>query len=112
MTIKTIQDQVAALQQKMDSWPDQNITIEGTREEILNMTDIHFESIESDLQKLIEHCKMLPEQDQEAIRPYLRNLKEFVQEKFSKTEKELIKIKSEMNLGRNHAQAIRAYTRF
>jgi hypothetical protein len=54
---------------------------------------------------------MLPINEQNVVTPSLKELKTFVQNKFSSAEKELIEIKSQMTHGRHHVKAIRAYTK-
>lgn len=109
MTIENIQEKIKSIQEKMDKWSPEEISQNLERNEILTQTDDHFASLEADLATLLEHCKMLPVSDQDSLTPYLKGLKDFVQEKFENTEKELIEIKSKMNTGRTHAQAIKAY---
>ena len=54
---------------------------------------------------------MLPVSEQGSVTPSLKELKTFVQNKFVSAEKELIEVKSQMNHGRHHVKAIRAYTK-
>ncbi len=111
MTIDTIQQQIKTLQQKMDRWPNESIRTMEDRNEVLALTEAHFNEVETDLQKLLEHCQMLPINDQNVVTPSLKELKTFVQNKFSSAEKELIEIKNQMTHGRHHVKAIRAYTK-
>ncbi len=111
MTIDNIQKQIKNLQQKMDGWPNESIKAMEDRNEILTLTEAHFHDVETDLQKLLEHCKMLPLNDQSVVTPSLKELKTFVQNKFVSAEKELVEIKGQMNHGRHHVKAIRAYTK-
>jgi hypothetical protein len=111
MTIDTIQQEIKTLQQKMNAWPDEEISVEYDRSQVLALTDKHFRAVETDLEKVLEQCKKLSIIDQSIVAPYLKELRVFVQNKFDSAEKELIEIKNRMDLGRNHAQAIRAYTK-
>ncbi len=111
MTIDNIQKQIKSLQQKMDVWPTDSIKAMDDRNEILALTESHFHEVETDLQKLLEQCKMLPVSEQGSVTPSLKELKTFVQNKFVSAEKELVEIKSQMNHGRHHVKAIRAYTK-
>lgn len=111
MTVENIQQQIKFLKQRMDSWPEERIKIMDDRSQVLALTDTHFSTIETDLQKLLERCKTLPTHDQNAISPHLKELEIFVKNKFLHAEKELIEIKSRMGQGRHHIKAIRAYTK-
>lgn len=111
MTIDNIQKQIKSLQQKMDVWPTDSIKAMDDRNEILALTESHFHEVETDLQKLLEQSKMLPVSEQGSVTPSLKELKTFVQNKFVSAEKELVEIKSQMNHGRHHVKAIRAYTK-
>ncbi len=111
MAIENIQLQIKILQQRLDGWPDETIKLMDDKSEILALTDAHFNAIETDLQKLIEQCKMLPTNDQNTVTSSLKELKDFVQHKFIQAEKELIVLKGQMNQGRHHFKAIKAYTR-
>lgn len=111
MTNKNIQQQIKDLQQKMNEWPNESIKTMDDKNEILALTEAHFNKVETDLQKLLEQCQMLPIDEQKTVTPSLKELKTFVQDKFIRAEKELIEIKSQMHQGRHHFKAIRAYTK-
>jgi len=111
MAIENIQQQIKVLQKKIDSWPNESIKLMDSKNEILALTDDHFNAIETDLQKLIEQCKMLPVPEQNTVTSSLKELKNFVQHKFIQAEKELIELKGQMNQGRHHFKAIKAYTK-
>lgn len=111
MNVTTIEQQIKTLQQEINIWPDENITKIDDSKTVLDLTDAHFHAIESNLEALLKQCKMLSASDQSIIAPSLKELKTFVETKFGRAEKELIEIKSRMDQGRNHVQAIRAYTK-
>ena len=111
MTVENIQQQIKFLKQRMYSWPDERIKIIDDRSQVLALTDTHFSASEADLQKLLERCKTLPTNDQNAISPHLKELQVFVKAKFLHAEKELIEIKGRMGQGRHHIKAIRVYTK-
>ncbi len=111
MKTTTIEQQIENLQAKINLWPSGKVTEIDDRKTALDLTDAHFQVIESNLAKLLEQCKMLPASEQSMIAPSLKALKTFVEAKFARAEAELIEIRSRMDQGRNHAQAIRAYTK-
>lgn len=111
MKIENLKGQIGTLKQKIDKWPNETISQINDKNEILALTDAHFNAIETDLQKLIEQCKMLPVNEQDTITSSLSELRHFVEKKFIQTEKELIELKSQMNQGRHHFKAIKAYTK-
>lgn len=110
MTLENIKNQIGTLKQKIDKWPNESITQINDKNEILALTDEHFNAIETDLQRLMEQCKMLPISEQSTITSSLSELRHFVENKFIQTEKELIELKSQMTQGRHHFKAIKAYT--
>ncbi len=111
MSIENIQEQIKTLQQRMNMWPTENTKAIEDRNQILSLTDTHFNAVENDLQKLLEQCKMLPTSDQITVAPNLKELQTFVQNKFLLAEKELIEVKSQMTQGRHYVKAIKAYTK-
>lgn len=111
MAIENIQQQIKTLRQKIDGWPNEAIKIMDNKSEILALTDAHFNTIETDLQKLMEQCKMLPTNDQNVVTSSLKELKDFVQYKFIQAEKDLVELKGQMNQGRHHFKAIKIYTK-
>lgn len=111
MIIQNIQQQIKSIQQKIDEWPNESIKMMEERNEVLALTDTHFNAIEKDLQKLLEQYKGLPTSDQNILAPHLREFQAFIENKFRDAERELMEIKSKMGQGRNHVQAIRAYTK-
>lgn len=111
MTIENIKNQISDIRQKISSWPNEMIEQTTDKNAILALTDAHFSTIETDLQKLITQCKMLPVNEQSVITDSLSELKKFIEGKFVQTEKELIELKNQMNQGRHHFKAIKAYTK-
>ena len=93
MTVATIKEKITILQQKMDIWPGVNITEESERAEVMALTNAHFEAVETDFAALLDQCRMLSPHDQDVITPCLRELKQFVENKFSVAERELIEMK-------------------
>lgn len=111
MNVTTIEQQIKILQQKMNVWPNENVSEADDRKTVLDLTDAHFYGVEANLDELLNHCKMLPAYEQSIIAPSLKKLKTFVEDKFARAEAELSEIKNRMGQGRSHAQAIRAYTK-
>ena len=51
MSIENIQEQIKTLQQRMNMWPTENTKAIEDRNQILSLTDTHFNAVENDLQK-------------------------------------------------------------
>jgi hypothetical protein len=111
MNITEIEKEIESFKNAVNTWPSTNVTDTQDRNTVLELTDNHFRSIESNLEELLRQCKMLNENDQILISPSLKELKTFVEAKLNTAQNELIETKNRIDQGRNYAQAIRAYTK-
>lgn len=111
MEVQNIKERITALKQRINSWPDETTKFLDDKNEILTLTDDHFNKIEEEIKKLIELCKTLSGNDKDVISSYLNELKNFVEKKFIQAEQELTELKNQMNQGRHHLKAIKAYSK-
>lgn len=93
------------------SWPTEEVKQIEDKEKAIELTDIHFQKIEQQLTTTLNAINNLDKNERIVFKNDIEKLKMLIEEKFTSTEQELKEIKTQLDSGRTHAKAIKAYSR-